>query len=164
MRTAFQVSRSTPARSQGPPATCFTLRALRRARPVDDTVRRGRFRLPRPGERPGFGYICSGAERGKDARSGLRHDRGPRGAARARAHDRATRARIRVLWPGMSRKIRKGPETLHTQGRALARNRRVRPAADVTASSPRRSAEVMLALLEVIGREQLSTTGTGPRS
>src|SRR5438093_12895472 len=58
--------------------------------------------------------------RRQDPRSGLRHGRGCRAAARAGADVRAPRARIRVLRGGMSRMVCKGAETLHRQGRALA--------------------------------------------
>src|SRR5690348_8064769 len=64
MRTAYQVSRSTPARLQGPSAICPTLRTLRRAAPIENTVRGERFRLPRPGDSPGLGYFWSMANEG----------------------------------------------------------------------------------------------------
>src|SRR5438445_13553149 len=59
--------------------------------------------------------------RRQDPRSGLRHGRGCRGAARAGPDARTPRARIRVLRSGMSRTVCKGSETLHRQGGALAR-------------------------------------------
>src|SRR5437763_16565034 len=65
MRTAYQVSRSTPARSHGPPAICSTLRTLRRDAAVENTVRGERFRLPRPGEQVRSGYFCAVANEGK---------------------------------------------------------------------------------------------------
>src|SRR2546427_3109497 len=59
--------------------------------------------------------------RRQDPRSGLRHGRRHRGAARAGPDPGAPRARIRVLRSRMSRTVRKGSETLHRQGGALAR-------------------------------------------
>src|SRR3989442_3815741 len=59
--------------------------------------------------------------RRQDPRSGLRHGRGRRGAARAGPDARTPRARIRVLRAGMSRTVCKGSETLHRQGGTLAR-------------------------------------------
>ncbi|TMC46666.1 MAG: YHS domain-containing protein [Chloroflexi bacterium] len=65
MWTAYQVSRSTPARSHGPRVTCSTLRTLRCDGPLENTVRGERFRLPRLGDSPGFGYFCSVPNEGK---------------------------------------------------------------------------------------------------